>query len=197
MKRRDFFRSTAAAAASVGLPAAASTATGTPADPFAGTGALIIRLRVGNWRTAELREANRRARGGPAAASPRPAGRQGQLLGGSHQARRQLLLPDRRNGRAGHRVRVPDGHRQPEHVLLLERAEASLPGSAGVRGKAAGVMRALEGGLRVDLEGRSQTQLPTVRRQPDPPGTRATRGNPPRRHADRAETTQQTFGATS
>lgn len=62
MKRRDFFRSTAAAAASVGLPAAASTATGTPADPFAGTGALITRLRVGNWRTAELREANRRAR---------------------------------------------------------------------------------------------------------------------------------------
>ena len=62
MKRRDFLRSTAAAAASVGLPAAASTATGTPADPFAGTGALIIRLRVGNWRTAELREANRRAR---------------------------------------------------------------------------------------------------------------------------------------
>jgi len=62
MKRRDFLRSTAAAAASVGLPAAASTATGTPADPFAGTGALITRLRVGNWRTDELREANRRAR---------------------------------------------------------------------------------------------------------------------------------------
>ena len=62
MKRRDFLRSTAAVAASVGLPAAASTATGTPADPFAGTGALITRLRVGNWRTDELREANRRAR---------------------------------------------------------------------------------------------------------------------------------------
>lgn len=62
MKRRDFLRSTAAAVASVGLPAAASTTTGTPADPFAGTGALITRVRVGNWRTAELREANRCAR---------------------------------------------------------------------------------------------------------------------------------------
>lgn len=62
MKRRDFFKSTAAAATSVGLPAAACTATQTPADPFAGTGALIVRVRVGNWRTDELREANRRAR---------------------------------------------------------------------------------------------------------------------------------------
>jgi hypothetical protein len=62
MKRRDFIKTSAAVAASVGLPAAASTATGTPADPFAGTGALITRLRVGNWRTEELREANRHAR---------------------------------------------------------------------------------------------------------------------------------------
>ena len=130
-----------------------------------------------------------RARGGPAAASPRPAGRQGQLLGGGDKARRELLLPDWGNGCASHRVRVPDGNRQPEPLLLLERAEAAPSGRAGAPGIAAGVMRALEGGLRLDLKGRSRTQLPTARHQSDPPGTRVTRSNPPRRHADRAETT--------
>jgi hypothetical protein len=69
MKRRDFLRSTAAAAASLGLPAAAASADATQVDPFAGNGVQITRVRVGNWRTAELRKANRRAR---AAGQPLP-----------------------------------------------------------------------------------------------------------------------------
>jgi len=68
MKRRDFFKSTAAFAASLGLPAGAIAA----ASSLAGAGGLAVqnaapvetvtRLRVGNWRTAELRAANRLAR---------------------------------------------------------------------------------------------------------------------------------------
>jgi hypothetical protein len=62
MKRREFFQSTAAAAAASILPAAADAAT-TPAQGTAPPlDAEVTRLRVGNWRTAELREANRRAR---------------------------------------------------------------------------------------------------------------------------------------
>ncbi len=66
MKRRDFFKTTAAATAAISLPAAAIAVTKAP-DPVAGgTGvpidAEVTRLRVGNWRTADLREANRLAR---------------------------------------------------------------------------------------------------------------------------------------
>ena len=79
MKRRDFFKSTAALAASLGLPAgaiaAASSLTGASGVPIQDTPPVTepiateanpvekaTRLRIGNWRTAELREANRIAR---------------------------------------------------------------------------------------------------------------------------------------
>lgn len=61
MKRRDFLKSTAAAAAAIGVPAA-SLAIPEPADPFVAAGAEITRVRVGNRDTAELRQANQRAR---------------------------------------------------------------------------------------------------------------------------------------
>ena len=61
MKRRDFIQSTAAAAAASVLPAAdAATA---PAQGMAPPlDAEVTRVRVGNWRTGDLREANRLAR---------------------------------------------------------------------------------------------------------------------------------------
>lgn len=79
MKRRDFCKSTAALAASLGLPASAIAAaecqTGEdglpiqmapPPAEIAATEALpaekITPLRIGNWPTAELRKANRIAR---------------------------------------------------------------------------------------------------------------------------------------
>lgn len=61
MKRRDFLKSTAAAATAIGVPAI-SLAAPEPADPFIAAGAEITPVRVGNHRTADLREANRRAR---------------------------------------------------------------------------------------------------------------------------------------
>jgi hypothetical protein len=62
MKRREFFQSTAAAAAASVLPAAAAAAT-TPAQGTAPPlDAEVTRVRVGYWRTADLREANRLAR---------------------------------------------------------------------------------------------------------------------------------------
>ena len=62
MKRRDFIQSTAAAAAASVLPAAAAAAT-TPAESKAAPlDAEVTRVRVGNWRTDELRAANQRAR---------------------------------------------------------------------------------------------------------------------------------------
>jgi len=61
MKRRDFLKSTATAAAAIALPAA-SLAIPEPADPFVAAGAEITRVRVGNWRTDELRKANQLAR---------------------------------------------------------------------------------------------------------------------------------------
>lgn len=68
MKRRDFFKSTAALAASLGLPAgaiaAASSLTG--ADGLAvqedGPAETVTRLRIGTRRTMDLRRANRLAR---------------------------------------------------------------------------------------------------------------------------------------
>lgn len=66
MKRRDFFKSTAAAAAAIGLPAAALAATQVSAPEAVGEhlpiDAEVTRLRVGLWRTAELRKTNRLAR---------------------------------------------------------------------------------------------------------------------------------------
>ena len=61
MKRRDFFKSTAAAAAGT-LPAVALAATVSTALPNGRVPDKVTRLRVGSWRTARVREANRVAR---------------------------------------------------------------------------------------------------------------------------------------
>ena len=68
MKRRDFIKTSAAVAASLGLPAGALSA----ASSLAGAGGssvqeatsaeTVTRLRVGTHKTADLREANRLAR---------------------------------------------------------------------------------------------------------------------------------------
>ena len=62
MKRRDFIQSTAAAAAASILPAAADAATAPTQGTAPPLDAEVTRLRVGNWRTDELREANQLAR---------------------------------------------------------------------------------------------------------------------------------------
>lgn len=61
MKRRDFLKSAAAGAATIGLPAA-GLALPEPADPFVAAGAEVTRLRIGTHRTTELREAKRHMR---------------------------------------------------------------------------------------------------------------------------------------
>jgi TAT (twin-arginine translocation) pathway signal sequence len=70
MKRREFIKTSAAVAASLGLPAGAIGA----ASSLAGTGGLtaqeatptetVTRLRIGTHKTADLRQANRLAREG-------------------------------------------------------------------------------------------------------------------------------------
>ena len=62
MKRRDFLRSTAAAAAATVLPAAALAATAPDAGKAPPLDAEVTRLRIGTYRTGDLREANRLAR---------------------------------------------------------------------------------------------------------------------------------------
>ena len=69
MKRRDFFKSTAALAASLGLPAGAVAAAsrltgadGLPIQKVAAAAEAVTRLRVGTHRTMDLRQANRLAR---------------------------------------------------------------------------------------------------------------------------------------
>lgn len=61
MKRRDFLKSAAAGAATIGLPVS-GLALPEPADPFDAAGAEVIRLRIGTHRTTELREAKRHVR---------------------------------------------------------------------------------------------------------------------------------------
>ena len=62
MKRREFIQSTAAAAAASVLPAAATGATVSSQGMAPTLDAEVTRVRVGNWRTDTLREANQRAR---------------------------------------------------------------------------------------------------------------------------------------
>lgn len=62
MKRREFFQSTAAAAAATVLPAVAAAATVSAQGTVPPLDTEVTRVRVGNWRTADLREANRLAR---------------------------------------------------------------------------------------------------------------------------------------
>jgi hypothetical protein len=62
MKRRDFIQSTAAAAAASVLPAAALAGSAPTQGTAPPLDAEVTRIRIGNWRTADLREANQRAR---------------------------------------------------------------------------------------------------------------------------------------
>jgi hypothetical protein len=71
MKRREFFQSTAAAAAASILPAAATAAT-VPAQGMAPPlDAEVTRVRIGTHRTGDLRKANQLAREA-GKAQPRP-----------------------------------------------------------------------------------------------------------------------------
>ena len=128
MKRREFFQSTAAAAAATVLPAAAACRHG------AGRRQGPAARRRGHPGSNRNSPHRRSARGQPA----RPRGRQAAngapirlmtktTTGPRPSASGQLLLPGRRHRRSGHGVRVPDGDRQSEHVLLLVGAEAALP----------------------------------------------------------------------
>lgn len=69
MKRREFIKTSAAVAASLGLPAAAVAAAsgltgadGLPIQKAAATADSVTRLRVGTLKTMDLRQANRLAR---------------------------------------------------------------------------------------------------------------------------------------
>ena len=62
MKRREFFQSTAAAAAATVLPTAALAATAPDEGKAPPLDAEVTRLRIGTHRTGDLREANRLAR---------------------------------------------------------------------------------------------------------------------------------------
>ena len=62
MKRREFFQSTAAAAAASVLPTVAVAATAPAQGTAPPLDAEITRLRIGTHRTGDLREANRLAR---------------------------------------------------------------------------------------------------------------------------------------
>lgn len=62
MKRRDFIQSTAAAVATSVLPAAAAASTSPAESKAPPLDVEVTRVRVGYWRTADLREANQLAR---------------------------------------------------------------------------------------------------------------------------------------
>lgn len=62
MKRREFIQSTAAVATASVLPASTAAATSQTQGAAPPLDAEVTRIRIGNWRTDQLREANQRAR---------------------------------------------------------------------------------------------------------------------------------------
>lgn len=62
MKRRDFFKSTAAATAAIALPAPAAAVTAPDGSTAPPLDVEVTRVRVGTWRTDDLRKANQLAR---------------------------------------------------------------------------------------------------------------------------------------
>ena len=128
MKRREFIQSTAAAAAASVLPAAATAATAPAQGTAPPLDAEVTRVRIGTHRTGDLREANRLAReAGKPLRRPDPPDDEMNYwaeairIGDSYFYRvGDIVVPV-------HGVRVPDGDRQSEHVLLLVGAEAALP----------------------------------------------------------------------